>query len=123
LPALLEPDAMAAFAICEELPDWPVDYPDVPPDLRELGGWVHSSQPVSIETDPHSVTAFRERKSLSPSGEVLTARDTITLDRLDSQGLEAELLEAGFIPAGSSPIPATDRHMASTLVLARATNS
>jgi SAM-dependent methyltransferase len=97
LPELTAPGGLAAFAICERLPETPVDYPDVPPDLRELDGWVHSSQPVSIETGPEAVTAVRNRKSLSPAGEA----------------------EAGLEPAGSSPIPATDRHMASTLVLAR----
>jgi SAM-dependent methyltransferase len=113
------PGALTAFAICQELPDAPVDYPDVPPDLREVNGWVHSSQPVSIETTPDTVTAFRDRKSLSPEGDVHASVDSVTLDRLDLSGLEAELVEAGIEPVGSSVIPGTDRHMASTLVLAR----
>jgi SAM-dependent methyltransferase len=123
LPRLSPRGGLAAFAICESLPEIPVDYPDVPPDLREVGGWVHSSQPVSIETTPDTVTAVRQRKSLSPDGEILVSLDAVTLDRLDRDGLEVELLEAGLTPVGSSPIPATDRHMASTLVLARPSNS
>jgi SAM-dependent methyltransferase len=121
--ALTASGGLAAFAICEELPEVPVDYPEVPPDLREVDGWVHSSQPVSIEAGPEAVTAVRERKSLSPAGDVRTSPDTITLDRLDRKTLELELVEAGLTPVGISPIPATDRHMASTLVLARPSTS
>lgn len=121
--ALTAPGGLAAFAICEELPEVPVDYPDVPPDLREVDGWVHSSQPVAIETGPESVTAVRERKSLSPAGDVRISPDTISLDRLDRNTLELELIEAGLTPVGISPISATDRHMASTLVVARPATS
>jgi len=120
---LSTPGGLTAFAICEELPDVPVDYPDVPPDLRELNGWVHSSQPVSIETTPDAVTAYRDRKSLSPDGEVRASVDSVTLDRLDRRNLETELTEAGLEPVGHSAIPATDRHMASTLILARPSTS
>jgi SAM-dependent methyltransferase len=123
LPELIDPGGLAAFAICEELPPGPVDYPDVPPDIREVGGWVHASQPVSIETGSGSVTAVRRRKSLGPDGEVRESRDSVTLERLDRLTLEAELLEAGMLMAGSATIPATTRHMGSTLVLARPATS
>jgi hypothetical protein len=119
LPELIAPGGLAAFAICEDLPLDPVDYPDVAPDLRELDGWVHASQPVSIEVAPGSVTALRLRKSLGPDGELKESLDSVTLERLDRATLEAELAEAGLTAIGSSPIPSTTRHMASTLVLAR----
>jgi len=123
LPRLITPGGRAAFAICEELPEAPVDYPEVPPDLREVGGWVHSSQPVAIETAPGAVTAVRTRRSLSPDGAIRESQDSVTLDRLDRSGLEAELLEAGLTVIAGSSIPATDRHMASTLILARPSTS
>ena len=119
LSLLTSSDGLVAFAICEGLPEDPVDYPDVAPDILELDGWVHSSQPVSIETTTEEVTAIRVRRSLSPSGEVIEQHHAVTLDRLDLPGLEDELIEAGLTPVRSAHIPATDRHMDSTLVIAR----
>ncbi len=119
LPGLLERGGLAAFAICEQLPQVSIDYPAVPPDLREVGGWVHSSQPVAIEPTPGSVTALRVRQSLAPDGDSVSSRDSVTLDRLDRTGIERELRAAGLLPAGSGVIEQTDRHMGSTLILAR----
>ncbi len=68
LPGLLEPDGLAAFAICEDLPEVDIHYPGVPPDLSEIGDWVHSSLPVAIDAGPGSVTALRLRQSLGPDG-------------------------------------------------------
>lgn len=120
---LCSPAGLAAFAICEELPEVPVDYPEVAPDIREVDGWVHASRPVSIETSEAAVTAFRDRKSLSPEGEIRVSADAVTLGRLDRAELELELIEAGLDPLGNSTIPGTDRHMASTLSLARPSTS
>ncbi len=120
---LCSPEGLAAFAICEALPETPVDYPDVPPDIREVNGWVHASQPVSIETTKDAVIAFRDRKSLSPDGDITASADSVSLDRLDRMELEQELFEAGFDPLGNSTIPGTVRHMASTLSLARPSTS
>lgn len=119
LPGILEPDGVAAFAICEELPEVDVHYPGVPPDLRELGRWVHSSHPVAIEAHPDSVTALRLRQSLGPDGASTRADDRVTLDRLDRNAIESELTAAGLRPCGTGVIEQTDRHMGSTLVLAR----
>jgi SAM-dependent methyltransferase len=118
LPELLAPGGRVAFAICEGLPSEPVDYPDVPPDLREVEGRVHASQPVSIETAPDSVTAVRIRRSLAPGGDVAESRDTVTLDRLDRLTIDGELRQAGLVELSSSPIPPTARHMGSTLIVA-----
>ncbi|MEX0620116.1 MAG: methyltransferase domain-containing protein, partial [Solirubrobacterales bacterium] len=112
--------ALLAFAICEELPEAPIDYPNVSPDLREIDGWVHSSQPISIETGLTEVTAIRRRTSLSPNGQVSKSLDSVTLERLSRSTLEGELAEAGLHPVRAASIPVTDRHMGSTLVVARA---
>jgi SAM-dependent methyltransferase len=119
IPGLLEPGGVAAFAICEELPEARIEYPAVAPDLRELDGWVHSSQPVAIEPAGGAVTALRVRQSLSPEGESYRSEDSVTLDRLDRAGMEDELRQSGLLPAGSGVIEQTDRHMGSTLILAR----
>jgi SAM-dependent methyltransferase len=116
---LLEDGGLAAFAICEQLPQASIEYPDVPPDLREVDGWVHSSQPTAIEPTSSQVTAVRIRQSLSPDGTVERSEDRVTLDRLDRTGIEQELTTAGLLPAGTGVIEQTDRHMGSTLVLAR----
>jgi len=95
----------------------------VPPDLREVDGWVHSSQPVAIEPTDDSVTALRIRQSLAPDGESVSSRDSVTLDRLVRSGIERELRAAGLIPEGIGEIEQTDRHMGSTLILARSSTS
>lgn len=119
LPDLLEPDGLAALAICEDLPEADIHYPGVPPDLRKVGDWVHSSHPVAIDSQPDSVTALRLRQSLGPDGTSTRADDRVRLDRLDHATLEAELGAAGLRPCGRGLIEQTDRHMGSTLILAR----
>ncbi len=119
LPQMLDPQGVAAFAICEQLPQVHIDYPAVPPDLREVGRWVHSSQPLAIEATTGSVTALRVRQSLAPDGSIQRSEDRITLDRLDRSTIEAELREAGLTAFESGEIEQTDRHMGSTLILAR----
>ena len=119
LPRLLGPEGVAAFAICEDLPEVDIHYPGVPPDLREIGGWVHSSHPVAIDSHPDSVTALRLRQSLGPDGVSTRAENRVTLDRLDRGTIEQELSEADLTPFDSGVIEQTDRHMGSTLILAR----
>ncbi len=119
LPGLLEPDGLAAFAICEDLPEVDIHYPGVPPDLSEIGDWVHSSLPVAIDARPGSVTALRLRQSLGPDGTSTRENDRVSLDRLDRSTFEAELKAAGLRPCGCGLIEQTDRHMGSTLILAR----
>jgi SAM-dependent methyltransferase len=120
IPRLLYDGGVAAFAICEELPETPIDYPSVPPDLREVAEWVHSSQPVAIEPADGSVTALRIRESLAPDGTSVRSKDSITIDRLDRNAIEAEMRTAGLLAAGAGAISETDRHMGSTVILARA---
>ncbi len=119
LPDVLEPDGLAAFAICEDLPHVDIHYPGVPPDLREVGEWVHSSHPVAIDATADSVTALRLRQSLGPGGVSTRAENRVTIDRLDSDTITDELVAAGLRPDGTEVIEQTDRHMGSTLILAR----
>jgi SAM-dependent methyltransferase len=119
LPEIVGPEGTVAFAICEELPEASIRYPEVMPDLREVDDWIYSSQPVAIEPGADSVTAVRLRQSLSPDGTSSRREDSVTLDRLDSQTVESELRQAGFLRFDTAPIPETDRHMGSTLLVAR----
>jgi SAM-dependent methyltransferase len=120
IPALLAAGGAAAFAICEDLPDVDIEYPAVPPDLCEVGESVHASQPVAIEPAEASVTALRVRSSLAPDGQVTRTEDSVTLERLDWAGFGEELGAAGLRVERTAEIPPTDRHMGSTLILARA---
>lgn len=119
LAEILEPGGTAAFAICEELPEVSIHYPAVPPDMNEIGGWVHCSQPVAIEPTADTVTAVRLRQSLAPDGTSTRSEDVIVIHRLSRDGFERELLAAGLQPTGGGSIAQTDRHMGSTMVLAR----
>lgn len=112
----LTPGGLAAFAIVESMPA-PVDSASPLPDTRELDGWVYSSLPVDAQVDSESIRVRRLRQTVSPRGELEEELYEVGLRRLDAETLEAEAREAGLAPAGRRPIPPTDDHVGSTVVL------
>ena len=88
---LLVPGGLAAFAICEELPNESTHFPGVLPDAREVGEWYHSSLPLAIEPTPDRVTSVRLRQSVGPRGEFVEAEDSVRIDRLGRDTLTSEL--------------------------------
>ncbi|HEX6687051.1 MAG TPA: class I SAM-dependent methyltransferase [Solirubrobacterales bacterium] len=114
--AHLSPGGLAAFAIVESMPE-PVDSAPPLPDTREVDGWVYSSLPVDAQVDTDSIRVRRLRQTVSPDGELTEELYGVRLRRLDAETLEAEAREAGLHPAGRRPIPATEDHVGSTVVL------
>lgn len=117
IAALLEPGAVAAFAFTPDLPQRSTEL-DLLPDLREISGWVYSSQPVSIEATADRVEVTRVRKRVSPAGELQETTVVIAFDRLEAEQLERELDEAGLSPREVIPLPATAEHVASLILVA-----
>jgi SAM-dependent methyltransferase len=114
--AHLPAGGLAAFAIVESMPE-PLDAPPPLPDTREVDGWVYSSLPVDARVESGSIRVRRLRQTVSPDGELHDELDEIRLRTLDAATLEREAREAGLRPAARRPIPATDAHVGSTVVL------
>lgn len=117
----LAPQGLAAFAICEELPRESIHFPGVLPDAREDGGWYYSSMPVAIEPSHGWITSLRRRDRVSPDGDVRSHVEEVRIYRLDRQGLEREMKSCGLAPSRIVDVPQTERHMGSTVVIARLT--
>ena len=116
---LLEPGGIAAFALIEDFyaPD---DAPPPLPDVREVGGWVYSSLPVSIRPAWEGIILTRLRQIVSPEGEMTEEQDEVHLSELSAQQFEAEAEAAGLRPAGRYEVAETERHVGSTVVVLEA---
>jgi SAM-dependent methyltransferase len=98
------------------------DYLPPPPDMRELDGWVWSSQAVEIRLlDRGAALALdRHRRAVSPRGEIAESDDSVRLEVVMSEDLEYELEVAGMTPTGRRPIPPTEDHVGSIVVFGEA---
>lgn len=114
----LEPGGVAAFAISELVPGESQTV-EVLPDLRELGESVYASRPVAVETASTSLTVIRLRQVVDPRGSIQESHDSITLDLIDRDSLAADLASQGLAVERTVEIPETDRHIASTILVAR----
>jgi SAM-dependent methyltransferase len=112
----LAPGGLAAFAIVESMPE-PVDSAAPLPDARELDGWVYSSLPLDATVADGAIRVRRLRQTVSPAGELAEQVDEIALRTLDASTLEEEAHRAGLRPAGRRPVPPTEAHVGSTVVL------
>ena len=73
------------------------DRPAVP-DMRDVDGWVYSSEPLWVQVGDDAMIVRRARKRVSPSGEVEESVHDEPLHRLSPDALEAEAVEAGLSP-------------------------
>ena len=78
------------------------------PDMRELDGWVYSSEPLWVQVGDAVLTVRRLRERVSPDGQMeRTVQDDIlhriSPDRLELEGEEAGLRRAGRRQLSSGP--------------------
>lgn len=112
------PGGRAAFAIVEELPTFPPGSTAPPlPDVRQIEGWIYSSLPLEPIAGPDSILIRRLRQTVDPDGNMSDEMNEIELVLLSAETLEEEGRAVGLRPAGRREIPATDEHVASTVVL------
>jgi SAM-dependent methyltransferase len=114
--AHLSAGGLAAFAIVESMPA-PVDAAPPLPDTREVDGWVYSSLPIETVVEDGEIRVRRLRQVVSPDGELREEVDDVVLQALDAGTIEDEAREVGLRPAGRRPIPSTDAHVGSTVIL------
>lgn len=89
------------------------------PDMLERGGWVFSSQPVSLAADDAGLVVERRRQAVSPSGEIEETMATIAFDFVSTDRFEAEARSVGLEPIARREIPETLDHFGSTVVICR----
>ena len=115
----LLPDAHAAFAIVEQMPDPPPPGTSAPPlpDVREIEGWIYSSLPLEPVALPDAILLRRLRQTVDPDGGMSEELNEIELASLSAETLEGEGRVAGLRPIGRREIPSTEAHVGSTVVL------
>ncbi len=121
IAARLRPGGAVALAILDE-PLPPSGTPEPLPDVREVGGWIHSSLPLAVEVDATAIELVRLRQLVAPDGTLSEERVVTRLDRLPAPLLERELAAAGLRVSAVESIAATGEHVSSLLVVAEAAN-
>jgi predicted O-methyltransferase YrrM len=90
------------------------------PDMRELDGWVYSSEPLWVQVGDAVLTIRRLRERVSPEGQMeRTVQDDI-LHRVSPDRLELEAKEAGLRSAGRRQLSSGPNEADSTVVLLEA---
>jgi SAM-dependent methyltransferase len=112
----LEPDGLFAAAILQE-PLPPSGRTEALPDVRDVGGWVHSSLPLEVRVEQDDLEIHRLRQLVAPDGSLTEELDVTAVDRLRPGVLEAEAERCGLRVAGAEPIGETDEHVGSLLLL------
>lgn len=112
----LPPGGRFAAAIVDGLPGKGDGVAPIP-DVRDVDGWVYSSLPVDAALDSGDIVVRRLRQTVSPAGELEEEPNEIRIHALSAERLEAEAGEAGLAPRERLPIPPTDLHVGSTVVV------
>jgi SAM-dependent methyltransferase len=116
--AHLEPGGIFAIAVAEDIQTFDEVEEALPlPDVREDGGTVYFSQPVSIKDEGDRFEIQFVREIIDPHGGRTSGRSVIHLDQLDAGQLEAEA--AGFTVLDRRTVPATEAYVGSTVVMLR----
>ena len=87
------------------------------PDMRELEGWVYSSEPLWVQVADEALTVRRLREIVSPEGRMERQIHDEILVRVSPGLLEEEGRGAGLRPAGRRQISSGPNEADSTVVL------
>lgn len=90
------------------------------PDMRELDGWVYSSEPLWVQVGDAVLTIRRLRERVSPEGQMERTVHDDTLHRVSADRLELEAQEAGLRRAGRRQLSSGPNEADSTVVLLEA---
>ena len=115
--AHLEPGGVLAIAVADQIDTFD-DLDATLPDVREDGGTVYFSQPVSIREEGERFEIQFVREIIDEAGGRSSGRSVIHLDRLDAEMLEAEAEDFTVLVRRS--VPATDAYVGSVVVMLRA---
>ena len=87
------------------------------PDMRELDGWVYSSEPLWVQVGEQVLTVRRLRERVSPEGEMERQIHDEILYRLPPERIEEEARASALRPAGRRQISSGPNEADSTVVL------
>jgi SAM-dependent methyltransferase len=94
--------------------------PDPVPDVREVGGWIHSSLPAEVTIGEEAITMTRVRQLVAPDGTMTESRHEIRMDRFSLADLDREADEVGLWIVGCERLPRTIEYEDSVAVLMEA---
>jgi SAM-dependent methyltransferase len=121
--AHLRPGGLFAGALME-LQDEPLGDEYLPPlpDMREVDGWVYSSQPVGLRhvDGGNAISLDRVRTTVAPSGKQTRSATETRLELLSPEEFEREVVAVGLGVIGRRFVSPTDDHVGSIVVIARA---
>ncbi|HEY7122138.1 MAG TPA: class I SAM-dependent methyltransferase [Solirubrobacterales bacterium] len=119
LAELLAPGGTVALTLVDEttLLSTGTAAPQILPDMRELDGWVYSSEPLWVQVGDDVLTVRRLRERVSPEGEMERTVQDDVLNRVSPDRLELEAEESGLRRAGRRQISSGPAEADSTVVL------
>jgi SAM-dependent methyltransferase len=91
------------------------------PDVRELDGWVYSSQPIDVRATENAIEVRRLRQTVSPEGALSEEVDVTRLAILGIGELESEARDAGLALSETMAVEETSDHVGSQIVILEAT--
>lgn len=122
LAGCLAPGGRAAFALVDEgtLVDRETFDGDPRPDMREIDGWVYSSEPLWVQLSDDSLRMRRLRERVSPEGDLVRRVHDDVLARLSPGTFEEEAGRAGLRAAPRLTVPANEHEAGSVVVVLEA---
>ncbi len=112
----LEPGGRFSAVVLEEPLPLGTGRPEPVPDVREVGGWVHSSLPTEVRITEDGIEMIRLRQLVAPDGALTERRHAIGLDRFTLAELESEAEAAGLWIVGAERLPSTIEYEDSVVV-------
>lgn len=119
LAELMAPGATIALTVVDEttLLTSGTAATQILPDMRELDGWVYSSEPLWVQVGDDVLTVRRLRERVSPDGQLERTVHDDVLHRVSPERLELEAEAAGLRRAGRRQISSGPNEAESTVVL------
>jgi predicted O-methyltransferase YrrM len=119
LAELMAPGATIALTVVDEstLLSSGTAASQILPDMRELDGWVYSSEPLWVQVGEDLLTVRRLRERVSPDGDMERTVHDDLLHRVSPDRLELEAEESGLRRAGRRQISSGPNEADSTVVL------
>ena len=119
LAELMAPGATIALTVVDEttLLSSGAASTQILPDMRELDGWVYSSEPLWVQVGDEALKVRRLRERVSPAGQMERAVHDDILHRVSPDRLELEAEEAGLRRAGRRQISSGPNEADSAVVL------
>jgi SAM-dependent methyltransferase len=119
LAELMAPGATIALTVVDEttLLSAGAASTQILPDMRELDGWVYSSEPLWVQVSDEALTVRRLRERVSPDGQMERTVHDDVLRRVSPDSLEDEAEELGLRRAGRLQISSGPNEADSAVVL------